>query len=659
MRKRRRRVVDYFEGANPEQREAIAHDDGPALVLAGAGSGKSFCIVRRTARLVGQRKACPSEILAVTFSRKAAESLNARLTGLGVQSTRVGTWHSVCWEIMRMERSPYSDWELDTRDRIRLLAKLVLGHQGMKWRGADLTLVLTYVSLCKANLIDPGTDESLQFARAMHASDPCPARTPELLVQAYLEIANAQHQRQLLTFDDMLVEAHRLLQDDAGALARWSGRWRYLIEDEFQDASRVQRSLADMLAREHRNYMAVGDSAQMIYGFRGSSPEHLAGYIRDYDPKIVKLGRNYRSGLEIVTAANRVAGEIKMSVQMTSERGTRADVSVRRYADVDREGEAVASDAMARHADGQRWEDMAVLYRTNAQSRGVEEAFITARIPYVVLGGSNFYERKEVCALLAYLRVAAGDATFADVRRSIGAPFRFLSKSFLERFESDSRGCSSAADWVLLARNVADAPRVAPLQRVAVLEWAALIESLAGATNCQGKAELVGTENARAFFPAALLERVITETKFVEYLTRDEGAETVENNRVSNVRELVRSAERFTTSVDLLEYVRRVIAASKDKSRGDRVTLMSVHRSKGLEYGTVYFIGANEQLIPHAKSEDLAEERRLFYVGMTRASDSLMLSCVERAALGSGVRTMEPSRFIKTAGLELQQAALA
>jgi len=656
MRRRRRREFDYFSGANPEQCEAIAHDDGPALVLAGAGSGKSFCLVRRAARLIGERKAEPSEILAVTFSRKAADSMNARLTGLGVTTARVGTWHSVCWEILRMERSQYSDWELDTRDRIRLLTKLILGHQGMKWRGADLSLVLTYVGLCKANLIDPGTEEALQFAKAMHASDPCPARTPELLVQAYLELANAQHQRQLLTFDDMLVEAHRLLSEDAGVRARWSGRWRYLIEDEFQDASRAQRAIGDMLASEHRNYMAVGDSAQMIYGFRGSSQSHMTGYVREYDPKIIKLGRNYRSGVEIVTAANRVAEEIAMSVQMSSERETTAEVVAVQYADTDKEGEAVASDAIARSEDGQRWEQMAVLYRTNAQSRGIEEAFIAARIPYVVLGGSNFYERKEVRALLSYLRVAAGDATFSDVRRSLGAPFRYLSKSFLDRFEQDSRGCRSAADWVLLARHVADQPRVAPLQRVAVLEWATLIETLAEATSRQGNPSLVGTDKARETFPAALLERVIAETKFVEYLTRDEGAETVENNRVSNIRELVRSAERFTSSVELLEYVRRVISASKEKVRGDRVTLMSIHRSKGLEYQTVYFVGANEQLIPHAKSEDLSEERRLFYVALTRARDSLVLSCVTRAAIGAGVRTMEPSRFIATAGLELRQA---
>ena len=656
MRVRRRQLVDFFEGANPEQAQAIAHDDGPALVLAGAGSGKSFCIVQRIGRMVATRVAAPSEVLAVTFSRKAADSLNARLNKLGVRDSRVGTWHSVCWEILRMERSRFAEWEIDTRDRIRLITKLAIGHQGMKWRGADLTVVLTYIGLCRANLIDPGSDESLAFAKEFYLSDPGQARTPELLVQAYLEVADAQTQRRLLTFDDMLVEAHRLLRDDVDVLNRWSGRWRYLIEDEFQDASRAQRAIGDLLAREHRNYMVVGDSAQMIYGFRGSSTAHLTAFVREYEPRVIELGRNYRSGSEVVLAANKVATQIERSVTMTSERGSSADITVVEYADADAEGAAVAARALQHHGDGLRWRDMAVLYRTNAQSRGVEEALITARVPYVVLGGSNFYERKEIRALLAYLRVAAGDATFPDVARSLGAPFRYLSKSFLERFESDSVGCRSAADWVLVARHVAEQPGVARLQCSAVLEWATLIESLAEHTARQGLRELLGTSAARDCFPSTLIERVVKETRFVEYLTRDEGSETVENNRVSNVRELVRSAERFTTTADLLEYVKRVVAASKDKSRGDRVTLMSIHRSKGLEYPLVFLVGANENLLPHSKAESLDEERRLFYVGITRARDTLALSCVQRAASGTGVTAMRPSQFLSDAGLPVKRA---
>lgn len=667
MRVRRRRLVDYYEGANPEQREAIAHDDGPALVLAGAGSGKTRVIVQRVRRLAGQGLALPSEILAVTFSRGAANVMNTRLADLGVRRIRVGTHHSLSWELLRVERSPFAEWDVDTRDRLRLLAKQVIGHQGMKWRGADLTVVMGYVGLCKANLIDPGTEASLEFARQIHRSEPIPAKTPELLAQAYIELTNAQQHRRLLAFDDMLVESHRLLAEDPGVLKRWSGRWRYIIEDEVQDSSRVQRAIGDLLGREHRNFMVVGDAAQMIYGFRGSTQENLASFVREYSPKVIELGRNYRSGSEIVTSANTLARHIPMSVQMTSERTESASVSVVRYPDPDTEGEAVAQGALELHEDGTAWGDMAVLYRVNSQSRGVEEACISARIPYVVLGGSNFYERREVQSLLAYLRVAAGDATFADVRRSLGAPFRFLSKSFLERFEADSAGCRAASDWVLLARHFSDEPRVAPLQRVAVLEWAALIESLAVSTARQKQyasadpgphsvaVEPVATEDVRGCFPAGLLEHVIRRTKFQEYLTRDEGAETVENNRVANIRELVRSAGRFKTTVDFLEYVQRVVAASKKKQRGDRITLMSIHRSKGLEFDAVFLVGANDGVIPHVKSMDMGEERRLFYVGLTRARDILRLSYVERGATGAGVTSMEPSRFIGGSGLVLAQ----
>lgn len=654
-RRRVRRAVDYFAGMNAEQRAVIAHGEGSAVVLAGSGSGKSRAIVHRIARLSRTGEARPGGVLAVTFSRKAAEELTARLRSLSVTSERVGTWHSVCWEILRKERSPFATWEIDTRDRIRQVTKIALGHQGMNWRGADLTFVLQYIGLCKANLYDPGSSESLAFAQELNKAQPGPSSVPELLVQAYLEVSEAQQQRQILTFDDMLVEAVRLLADDEGVRARWSGRWEYIIEDEVQDQSLVQRRLGEMFAEHHRNYMGVGDFAQLIYGFRGASIANVKSMIDRWSPTVYRLGKNYRSGIAIVEAANLLAKNIALSVQMTPERGSTAEMVIERYKDLDAEGEAVASQAMQRYQDGCQWADMAVLYRANSQSRGVEEALIQARVPYVVLGGSNFYERKEVRALLSYIRVASGVADYDDVKRSLSSPFRYLSKSLYQRVEQYGQSCSTGADWVACAREVAELPGVAQLQRVALLEWASLIEGLVDSVAQQKRRELVGTPDVRQHFPAAMLERVLVQTKFVDWLTRDEGAETVENNRVSNVRELVRSSERFTDCASMIAYIDKVIYASRTKVKDKNVvTLMSIHRSKGLEYHVVFFVGANNGWIPHAKSTDPDEERRLFYVAITRARDVLQVSCVRRAAMGSKVVDIKPSMFLDEAGLVLK-----
>ena len=316
---------------------------------------------------------------------------------------------------------------------------------------------------------------------------------------------------------------------------------------------------------------------------------------------------------------------------------------------------------------------MAVLFRTNAQSRGVEEACLRARIPYVVLGGTNFYDRREVKDLLAYLRVAAGRGGFDPIRRSINAPFRFLGRAFQDKARQDFVEGDTAPDQV---RATAERAGIWAKQKTAVEEWAGLIESLTHSMKIVddhraalevGNVEDVETgevqhaAEVRAHMPAALLEKVIAETDYMRYLTRDEGAETTENNRVSNVRELVRAAERFQSVGELLDYVDQTIedARKAKDGKGDRVTLCSLHRSKGLEWPVVAVIGCNEKILPHGRATDIEEERRLFYVGATRARDTLLLSCVTVAAFGANVVDLEPSRFLAEAGLQIAPRASA
>jgi DNA helicase-2/ATP-dependent DNA helicase PcrA len=317
---------------------------------------------------------------------------------------------------------------------------------------------------------------------------------------------------------------------------------------------------------------------------------------------------------------------------------------------------------------------MVVLYRTNAQSRAPEEQLLSNKVPYVVIGGTNFYDRKEVKDLLSYLRIAAGRASFEDVRRTLNAPMRFLGKEFLGKVENIGGGGArrnganrpgmakareGGVDWTEVVRRAAALDGLQQRQRTSARAWADLIESMAVRIS-EGRAAMErdgGVPSSEVPKPAQLIEEVITVTDYTAWLTRDEGTESPENNRVSNVRELVRASERFNCVDALLDYVEETLEASRRAKREaddqpNRVTLMSIHRSKGLEWPVVFLIGANEKILPHGRCEDPNEERRLAYVAFTRARDTLKVSCVQQAALGTRVVMLEPSRFLEEAGLE-------
>ena len=669
---------ELLEGLNPEQREVVLWHEGPVLVAAVAGAGKTRALVHRIAHLVAVRGVDPRGILATTFGKKAAGEMNQRLRVLGVTEAHVGTWHSLALEILRDERPDFRSLEIDSRDRFRTIVKDVLGWKGMKWRNADLSVVLGYIGICKANCAEAGSEKAEEIAAEMFESNPCAQNNPHLLVKAYFDAQEAVVQRQLLTFDDMLLEAWKILRDDADARVKWSSRWSFCLQDEAQDENLVQAEIGEFLARPHRNYMIVGDPAQSIYGFRGALPEKFLAFRDEWDAEVIRMHRNYRSGDLILKAANgsirAMDPETHLGVEITGERGFDGEVELMSYEDADEEGEEVARRILELHGSGVEWRDMAVLYRTNAQSRGVEEACLSNRIPYVVIGGTNFYDRKEVKDLLAYLRAGDGRGGWDPVRRCLNSPFRYLGKAFLARIDGAKYPDEK---WTDTVRRVAETGKgIQSRQRTSVYEWSSLIDGIARSIEIRGTEEFQrGLENGpdpeerdkvamspelRDHMPAAILERIIAETDYMRYITRDEGAETVTNNRVSNIRELVRAAERFTTVGELLDYIDEVLEAAKAAKadeKADRVTLCSLHKSKGLEWPAVFVLGCNEKLLPHGRSEDIEEERRLFYVGVTRAKDVLHLSCLRTTTFGSKVVNGEPSRFLDEAGLEFSEVA--
>lgn len=636
-------------GLNPEQAQVVAHQDGAMLVPSGAGSGKTHAVTVRMGRMVADGVR-PDRILAVTFSKKAAEEMTARAQRYtNSKAMRVGTFHSVAYEIVRTEWDDFDRWTIDEGNAYRFCIKDVVGFKGMKWKDADVSFLEQWIGFAKNELALPGSPKAIELAKQAFKNYPGKHTNPQLIIEAYERAEDLRKERLLLTFDDVLVESAVLFQDDT-VRQRWANRYDYLIQDEAQDQCLAMMELAEGFARNHRNYMMVGDVNQCIYSWRGAHPETLLSFERVWGAKVVKMVRNYRSGTTIIKSANRVIQAMnpatRMDMTMLAERPHAGEVSALLYTDFDDEADNVARRMLQLNADGVPWSDMVVLYRVNAQSRAPEEALISKRIPYRILGGTNFYERREVKDLLAYLRAAVG-GRLTDVGRCINSPSRFLGKKFLERLEARTTAAkttSDVIDWVKLMTDVSTETGVHSGQRAAALEWARIIHDLR-ATIAKGGVDAK---------PSRLLDQLVMETKYTQWLVQEEGQESTENNRVSNVRELVRAADRFASVEELLKYIDMTIASSKRSATGqpNAVTLMSLHRSKGLEYSTVFLLGCNENVLPHSRG-NLDEERRLFYVGVTRAKDRLCVSAVRLAATARGVMDITPSRFLTDAKLEL------
>lgn len=671
-------------GLNPEQRDVVLHDKGPLLAVAVAGAGKTAAVVRRIAYLVDVRGVDPGRILAVTFSKKGADEMNARLEKLlGKTDARVGTFHSLALEMLR-EETEQGTWTVDDRNRYAICLKDAAGYKELNIaKEVDLTQLASCIGKCKASLARPGSDEAAEIFRSMLDTP----RDLRLGLEVYGRAEELRRERQLLTFDDMLLDAAELLRDDAEVRGRWSKRWDYVIQDEAQDQNLAQLVIGEQLALGHRNYMLVGDPAQTIFTFRGAQPRKLLDFEKTWSARVITMGRNYRCGSTIITAANAALDTMdpaqRLPVVMISERGVVGEITSTSYSNPGDEGDAIAEKVQALVAGGMKYSDIVVLYRTHACSRAVEEAMLTARIPYQILGGANFYDRREVRALIAYLRLAAGRGDGEDVERSINTPFRFLGRAFVERVVGAARaahGRGEALDWVSLVGKVAAQEGLQQRQRTSARQWADLIHGLADRVHavtrdvecpdCKGTGkdgsgnphdDCGGKGTARivevpAIQPQRALRDLTMDTDYIAFLKKDEGDESVENDRASNVNTLIDVvATHFTTIDALLDYIAETQAkaaaarrAEKEAPKENKVTLTTLHRSKGLEWPVVFLAGVSAGMLPHAFAEDIEEERRLFYVGITRARDELHISSTM-----IGVNGMEagPSEFLGGIGL--------
>jgi DNA helicase-2/ATP-dependent DNA helicase PcrA len=632
-----------LDSLNPPQREAVEHVHGPLLVVAGAGSGKTRVLTMRIARLIDQAGVPPSRIFAVTFTNKAAGEMKervGRLLGQDPSGLWIGTFHSLSARLLRREAEALGFTRqftiFDEDDRLALVKRL-MEQRGHSTKLFPPRMIQALVSAAKNRMTGPD-----ELANAAPFDRPA-----QVAADVYRGLGPALKSQNAMDFDDLMLHPLTLFGQRPDRLAYYQERFAFLLVDEFQDTNTAQYRLVTLLGR-HGNVCAVGDDDQSIYGWRGADVRNMQSFQQDFPgTKLVRLEDNYRSTQIVLDAANAVIEENKGRIGKTlrTRRKGGEPVTVVATADERDEAEWIVKEFRTRSAKGD-WEyrEMAVLYRTNAQSRAMEEAFRRAGIPYRIVGAISFYDRREVKDLLAYLRLIANPADDEAFLRAIAVPRRGLGESSLATVQE------TAARWgkslLETARGADMIQGARPNVREALRKFAQLIDDL--------------RERAVSWPPAQILEQLIQAIDYEQVLTA-EGPEGVE--RWENVRELVASAAEWSEVVEPAEddpttplerfLSEAALLSANDAIQGtnEGVTLMTLHTAKGLEWPVVALSGLEDGLFPLARAEEqengLEEERRLCYVGITRAKDKLYLSWARARRRGGELRPGRASRFLQ------------
>jgi DNA helicase-2/ATP-dependent DNA helicase PcrA len=640
-----------FAELNPTQREAVAATEGPVLVVAGAGSGKTRVLTFRIAHLIRDLGVSPESILAITFTNKAANEMKERvgqLVGGMIRTMWVSTFHSACVRVLRREasrlgyRSGFTIY--DDADSLRLL-RMVIKDLDLDTKRFPEKAMKSVISNAKNELIDYESfaDQGDGFYH-------------EQVADVYRLYQQRLVEGSAMDFDDLLMVTVELFAAFPDVLAEYQRRFRYLLVDEYQDTNRAQYMLVKQLTASHRNLCVVGDSDQSIYKFRGADIRNIRDFEKDYpDARVIVLDQNYRSTETILEAANSVIANNtrRTPKHLWSDRGR--GVPITRFEAEDEHDEAgfVVDEVERLQEAGFNLSDVAVFYRTNAMSRVIEDVFVRRGIPYTVVGSVKFYDRKEIKDAVAYLRTLVNPDDEVSVKRIINEPRRGIGTTtiaHLDRFSQAAR----IGFFEALSR-VTDVPQLNARAQKAVLEFVALIESL------RDKAEEHGVEMA--------VQAVLDDTGIVAGYESERTIEAM--GRLENLRELVGVAAEFETAnegavigdepFDELDNLRRLqlfletTALVSDIDEWDdgagAVTLMTLHTAKGLEFPAVFIVGMEDGVFPHMRSlgepDELEEERRLAYVGITRAQDRLYLTSAWQRMLFGGSSYNPPSRFLQ------------
>jgi DNA helicase-2/ATP-dependent DNA helicase PcrA len=634
--------MNILEGLNDAQAQAVQADDGPLLILAGAGSGKTKTLTHRIAYLMKEKGIWPSEILAVTFTNKAAKEMRLRLGTLLEQDgsargfmTWMGTFHSICVRLLRIEGEAigvapnFVIYDEDDRQGLikQVMKQLSITDQKIKPRA-----VSGMISSAKNELQSPEDYE----AAAQYPFQ-------KSVASIYKRYETLRREANALDFDDLLVETVRLFSENKDLRKKWQEKFKYILIDEYQDTNAAQYAIVKNLVGKDQNICVVGDDWQSIYSWRGADFTNILNFERDFKgATVVKLEQNYRSTGSILEAAHNV---ISKNTQRTDKKlwtdaGPGAPVQLYGAYDETEEANMVASRIGTQVEIGARhYRDYAVLYRTNAQSYTLERALLHARVPYHIVGGVRFYDRKEIKDVVAYLRLLYQPQDTMSFSRIVNVPARGIGATSLEKFLIWQR--NSGMDIV---GGLVNAEQASTITARARLSLATLGETLRG---LQG---MVLAERS----PSEIIDTLLTKTGYQEYLL--DGTPQAED-RVANLGSLVSDAQSFAALPDFLEEAALMSSTDSD-SKADSVTLMTIHAAKGLEFPVVFMVGMEEGILPHFRVHEsgpaeLEEERRLCYVGLTRAREELHLSYAQ-SRLQFGQRSYNPSsRFLADMGHEI------
>ena len=634
--------MSIYDTLNAEQREAVFHTEGPLLILAGAGSGKTRVLTHRIAYLIEEKGINPWNILAITFTNKAAGEMRERvddIVGFGSESIWVSTFHSTCVRILRrhIDRLGYdNNFTIYDSDDQKTLMKDVCKLLQIDTKTYRERTILSAISSAKDEMVTPEEYELNAYGDF----------SKKKIAEAYKEYERQLKANNALDFDDLLVKTVQLFQTQPEILEYYQDRFRYSMVDEYQDTNTVQFKLISLLAAKYKNLCVVGDDDQSIYKFRGANIQNILSFEKEFEhTKVIKLEQNYRSTSTILDAANAV---IKNNVgrkakSLWTENGEGEKIQFRQFDTAYDEAEYIVGDIRERVDNGKAaYCDHAVLYRTNAQSRLFEEKMITANIPYKIVGGVNFYARKEIKDLLAYLKTIDNGKDDLAVRRIINVPKRGIGLTTVNRITeaAQQRGIS-------FYEALCSADLVPGLGRsISKLEsFAAMIEYF--------------RKEAEHLSITELMEEILTETGYVEEL-KAEGEEEAEA-RLQNIDEFLNKIAAYEESCEeelptlsgFLEEVALVADIDSLDEESDYVVLMTLHSAKGLEFPYVYLAGMEDGIFPSYMTitaddpTEIEEERRLCYVGITRAKKELVMTCARRRMIRGETQYNKMSRFLK------------
>ena len=603
--------LDYDEnnpllkGLNKQQIQAVLHKDHPCLVISSAGSGKTKVLTHRIAYLI-QQGVFPENILAITFSKKAAEEMKSRLYKLdeNIQNVNVGTFHSICYSMIREQNYISNTKVIKNWQQTKFLEEVIKQNKlKINW---DYKSFLNFISLQKNNMITPDDEllipENIEFLR-------------DDLETIYFEYEKLKDNEHLIDFDDMLLKCYTMLKENSNIREYYQNQFKYILVDEFNDTNNIQFELLKLLLNKDENLFVVGDDKQEIYEFRFANISIMLDFQKVFPTtKIIKLNINYRSTRNIVELSNKLISHNKNQLDNVSKSniGYCKPIEINDYYDEDKEGDKIAKKIQELHNQGYKYKDIAILYRCNAQSRAIEDAFIVNKIPYIIISGINFLQRKEIADIIAYLKVIQNHSNDTAIKRIINIPNRYLGNAFINQisnyaeynnksiFDSliDPKAIQGKKYWENNAYNLYNT-----------------IDDLSCDINIS---------------PEKLIENVISKIKYIDYLMKLNDDSNIED-RIDNIETFKTIASKFTNLDELLEYIDKTINESnKNNSKLDKVKMLSIHKSKGMEFPVVFLIGVNKDLLPHKKADNIEEERRICYVGVSRAEKLLYISYTQK-----------------------------